>query len=408
MNPSNDNADLGAFDVAIVGGGLAGQLCSLALKARAPSLSVALVEREVQLGGNHTWCCHRTDLALPGQDVTSMLAWFLPLVDVRWPHHRVRFPGFDRVLDGEYLCLRSATLGKTAHASLVRPGCAIFCGQAVASLDRHHVRLTSGKRISAHLVLDARGGVGMADPGCAGFQKFVGWEIELSRPSPALDSMPTLMDGAVQQTDGFRFVYTLPFSRTRVLVEDTYFSRGSDLDVNRIRQRLHAYITTRGMGDFQRVREESGVLPMPWEPTRRDSEDVATVGYRGGFFHPATGYSLGRAVVVAHRIAGLANSAPASAWSTSTRDLLQTMRSAWSTDDDFARWLNWLAFRVVPPSWLRSAVYSPVYRLPPTTLERFYAGQTELSDRIALSLAPAHIPFFRPNAKHLPLLGENP
>ena len=38
------------------------------------------------------------------------------------------------------------------------------------------------------------------------------------------------MDATVPQRDGFRFVYTLPFAPDRVLIEDTYYSDGLDLD----------------------------------------------------------------------------------------------------------------------------------------------------------------------------------
>ena len=409
-----------SYDVVIVGGGLAGQLCALALHGLAPQSSVALVERAPRLGDNHTWCCHLTDLAGSGDAGKQALlhAWFLPLADVRWPRHRVLFPTFERVLDGEYLCLRSSSLAQRTEAALARPGCSLVAGQDVVAADRHSVTLASGQHLTGRVVLDARGGELVDYQDRAGFQKFLGWEIELEKSAPAslaLRTVPTLMDASVAQVDGFRFVYTLPFSPTRLLVEDTYFSRHAALDRGVVRQRLHAYLAAQGMVDFTIVREESGVLPMPWSTPRRRhgrlAEDALAIGYRGGFFHPGTGYSLGRAAAVAHRVAELSRVAGGADLGQSMRNGLERLRAMWAKDDDFGRFLNRLAFGLVPPTWLREHVFSPVNRLPQLTLERFYAGRTSVRDRLAIATAPTRLPFvpvFRPTEERFPLLGENP
>jgi lycopene beta-cyclase len=419
MNVSQAPHD--GFDVVIVGGGLAGQLCALALHGLAPRSSVALVERAPRLGGNHTWCCHLTDLAGGGDAGEQALlhGWFLPLADVRWPGHRVVFPTFERVLDGEYLCLRSSSLAHKTEAALARPGCSLVTGQDVVAVDRHSVTLADGQRLTGRVVLDARGGELADYQDRAGFQKFLGWEIELGDSAPASlapRAVPTLMDASVAQVDGFRFVYTLPFSSTRLLVEDTYFSRHSALDQGAVRQRLQAYLAAKGIFDFTIVREESGVLPMPWakprRPHGRSAEDALAIGYRGGFFHPGTGYSLGRAAVVACRVAELARAAGGGDLGQSVRNGLERLRARWAKDDDFGLFLNRLAFGLVPPTWLREHVFSPVNRLPQATLERFYAGCTSVRDRLAIGTAPTRLPFLAsfagPTPKRFPLLGENP
>ena len=104
------------FDVIIAGGGLAGQLLAHAIHRAAPTLTVAMVERAPRLGGNQTWCCHASDLEGAPAEHEDARAWLLPLLDARWSRHRVRFPGYDRMLDGEYLCIRSASLAKATSA----------------------------------------------------------------------------------------------------------------------------------------------------------------------------------------------------------------------------------------------------------------------------------------------------
>lgn len=390
-----------SYDVVIVGGGLAGQLCLHALAARAPSLKVALVERATSLGGNHTWCCHASDVGEEG----APWSWLRSLVDARWPGYSVSFPGYERSVEGDYLCLRSSSLGLASERVLRRQGWTLVGGETVERIADNEVRLSSGTTLIANLVLDARGGdLGTFD-GCAGYQKFVGWEVEVEE-TVGMPTLPVLMDATVDQMDGYRFVYVLPFSRTRFLVEDTYFSRSKDLDLAAVRLRLGDYLRGRGIGTHALVREEAGVLPMPWSKAR--PTDPLAIGYRGGFFHPGTGYSLSRAVLVAEAIAGAAATAPATGLAQAVKRALGDLRSSFVTDDRFARFLNRLAFRLVPPAGLRDRVFARVYELPAPTLARFYAGRTSLRDRLAFATAPSGLRLFRQPTVQRSLLGETP
>ena len=63
---------------------------------------------------------------------------------------------------------------------------------------------------------------------------------------------------------------------------------------------MHEYAQAQGLGRCSVVREEEGVLPLPWSsalPAPNDPPLVA--GYAGGLFHPITGYSLPVAVRLA-------------------------------------------------------------------------------------------------------------
>lgn len=403
---STPPARASAYDVLIVGGGLAGQLCVLALAKRAPGLRVALVERDTAIGGNHTWCCHGTDLAHPAVDAGSLDGWFSPLVDRRWGGHHVRFPGYQRTLDGNYLCLRSTSLAVATERTLARTGGALLAGRDVAAVDTRSVELATGEQLTGRLVLDARGATAADFQGRCGYQKFIGWELELARPLATVGELPILMDATVAQLDGYRFVYTLPFSPTRALIEDTYFSRSPEFDGEAARTRLHAHLHASGITSFTRVREELGVLPMPWAAPEVTPSALA-IGYRGGFFHPGTGYSLPRAAVVAERIAAVVSEGDDDLPTAVARSLGE-LRASWEPSDRFARLLNQLAFRLVPEAWLRDAVFARVYRLAEPLLARFYAGRTTRRDRLALAAAPLRLPLSAARTSHAPLLGELP
>jgi lycopene beta-cyclase len=394
-------------EVAILGGGLSGGLLALALAEYAPHLRVLLVEQDKRLAGNHTWCCHGSDLESAWG--TSLGAWFRSLVKHRWSQVQVQFPSFHRRIDGEYLCIPSDALESKVAQAMARPGAQILLGERVQSASSSEVVLESGRRLQACLVLDARGG--WARKGGAGFQKFLGWEIETDEPALGLGRVPTLMDATVDQVDGYRFVYVLPLSSTRFLVEDTYFSRGPVLAREILADRLRSYLGARGVDRYEIVREESGVLPMPWK-VGDDQEGgysaPVAVGYRAGLFHPATGYSLGLAAQTAERIARAAADSPPESLHKVASSIVVDLRAELDANLRFARALNFLAFRAVPGAWLRRLVFAAVYRLPPDLLARFYAARTTPRDRLALLGAVARLPWPRLALTSTHLNGETP
>jgi lycopene beta-cyclase len=396
-------------DVAILGGGLSGGLCVLALAEHAPHLRVALVEQGQRIAGNHTWCCHGSDLAMTaGQAVGE---WFRPVVQHRWAQYQVAFPDFTRTMGGAYLCVPAESLQREVTRAMARPGTHLMLAERVQSATSRDVRLESGSRLRAKLVIDARGSR-PATSAC-GYQKFLGWEIETDEAAPELGRVPTLMDARVQQLDGYRFVYVLPMSSTRFLVEDTYFSRAAVLDRETVSGRLRKYLAGRGVQAYAIVREEGGVLPMPWSARgvgdATDSAPVA-IGYRAELFHPATGYSLGLAAQTADRIARSIGAPQSESLPALASQAVANLQSELATNLRFARALNFLAFRTIPGSWLRSLVFSAVYRLPPDVLQRFYAAQANTRDRLALlgAVARVRVPRPRLDLTSTHLNGETP
>ena len=107
------------------------------------------------------------------------------------------------------------------------------------------------------------------------------------------------MDATVEQRDGYRFVYSLPFGPRELMIEDTFYSDGPDLDQAALGAGLDRMAEAHGPAEC--IGEEAGVLPILlggelealWPV---GSTPVARLGMRGGFFHPTTGYSLPDAV----------------------------------------------------------------------------------------------------------------
>ena len=359
-----------SFDYVLVGGGLQSTLMALALRARRPGSTIAVVEKAEALGGNHTWSFH-------GGDVPARaMSWLDPLVAHRWPAHDVVFPGLRRTIVQAYASIPSARVDGIVRAALATSaGSAIFTGSAVATVLPRSVTLADGRLLEARLVVDARGPETRGFEEGAGYQKFLG--LELAVGGPLGIGRPCLMDATVLQTDGFRFVYTLPLAADRVLVEDTYYSDSPEMHEETLRARVMDYARARGWRGARVVREETGVLPLPWRgPLPRPRHPPLRAGYGGGWFHPVTGYSLPIAVRLAEHVAD------------------HEVEQVFGPDLDrlakehrrqarFAHLLNRLMFGAYPPD-ARWHVLERFYRLPEATIERFYALRLRAVDLVRI------------------------
>lgn len=350
--------DSGRFELILVGGGLQSGLIALGSLRADPLRRIAMVEAGPRPGGNHTWCLHSHDVPAAAR------AWVDPLVTYRWPRYDVCFPGRARTLDAPYAAITSerfATVVLDAFAGAAASR--IYLGRPATRIAAHEVALDDGTTLRGDLVVDARGPRADAYPGACGFQKFLGLELRLARPHALRH--PILMDATVPQRDGFRFFYTLPFGPERLLIEETYFSRSAALDPAAARASILDYAARFG-SVASVVREESGVLPMPWSSaTVAPTRSPLVAGYRGGWFHPGTGYSAPIALRLASH---LATRTPREAFDAPLTRLYRRHRS----QARYAQLLNRLLFHCFAPETMWN-VFARFYTLPDESIHRFYA-----------------------------------
>jgi len=368
-------------DVAIVGGGLAGGLIALALRAKRPDLDVRLIEASDRIGGDHIWSFFASDIA-------DRDRWLVaPLVGYGWPGYDVAFPGHRRTLHTSYHSIPSDRFDRVVRSALA-PG-QLIVGEKALAVGCRAVVFSNGDRVEAKGVMDARGpgDLSMLD---LGWQKFVGRELILREPHDR--RLPMVMDATVEQLDGYRFVYALPFSATRIFVEDTYYSGTATIDRAALSARIDDHARAAGWVVEGIDREEQGALPVAiggdfdayWAS---GGAKVAKAGLRAGLFHPTTGYSLPDAVRLAAAI-GRASDLSSSA----LHDLSYGMaHRAWH-DRAFYRLLDAMLFRAAEPEE-RYRILERFYRLSPALIARFYAGKSTLMDkgRILMGRPPVSV-----------------
>ena len=354
-------------DIAIVGGGLAGGLAALALAAKRPALDVRLIEPDA-IGGNHIWSFFDSDIARRDRWLVA------PLVRYHWDSYDVAFPDRERRVRMGYKSITGEALAEAVAVALP-------AGRIIADKAKHvapdHVLLARGGRLSAKHVIDARG-TGKTSMLDCGWQKFVGQALTVEG-GHGIDR-PLVMDATVEQLDGYRFVYLLPFDAETVFVEDTYYSDTPDLDFAAVRDRIATYAARRQWNVIAVTREETGVLPVVvagdfdrlWPAIDR----TARIGVRAGVFHAMTGYSLPDAVRTAAALPALIDRG----------DLGVRLRSraagSWRRQR-FYRMLGAMLFRAADPGE-RYRIFQRFYGLAPGLIARFYAGRSKTADKLRI------------------------
>ncbi len=369
------------YDYVLVGGGLQAGLLVLAIDHYQPAAKVLLLERNNRLFGNHTWSFHLGD-------VSSEWSWLKTLPMHQWPAYNVHFPGFDRRVDLPY-CSASSRQFESAIENVVkqRGNVEIRKSVSVSELGSSRVLTTGGEEFRGERVIDCRGQAPSGIAG-AGFQKFYGLEIELDEDWP--DRLPVLMEANVDQSDGFRFLYVLPFTSRRVLIEDTRFSDSNSLLKADSLKQIKAFLKRKSVSNWRILRNEEGCLPMPFTSAfKPTASDQLAGGFAGGWFHAATGFSF----PLATRFADVVASATPHDAHQRVLQLAKENRF----QSSFSRFLNRLLFRLVSPN-RRFEVFRRFYNaLPNETIERFYAHTFTKTDaaRILFGSPPRGLTPFR-------------
>jgi lycopene beta-cyclase len=368
------------IDLLIIGGGLAGGLIALAMRARHPEQRTVLVEGAERAGGNHVWSCF-------AGDVVPQDRWIIePLISQSWAGHQVRFESHRRDLSGSYASLTGERLDAALRASL--PPGDLLTGTRVSALSSGSATLADGQVLDARAVIDARGPGDMSALRL-GWQKFLGITLALDRAHHLAG--PIIMDATVDQTEGYRFVYTLPFTADSLFIEDTYYSDTPDLDEPELTRRIMAYAAAQGWQGKPTNHRETGVLPVCkggdfeayWAAS---APGVGKAGLRGGFFHAMTGYSLPDSVRIANLVTAMDHPRGAELHDA----LLDAARRHWR-GQAFYRMLATMLFDAAAPAD-RHHILDRFYTLDSKLIGRFYAGRTTLYDKARILIGKPPVP----------------
>ena len=281
-----------AFDLVVLGGGCAGLSLSMALARhgeRCPRMLV--IEPRTEYKNDRTWC-YWHDRSAPAP---------FPALH-QWQTMRVAHAGQTVSLDcalTPYQMLAAQDFYATAQASIdrqpnitLRQGVSVV-GEPSRSDGVWKVRTSAGD-VTALSVVDTRPPQLPRRDGAAMWQSFYGKEIECSAAVFEPTSMD-LMNFLPPDSRHIPFVYVLPLTPTRALVEVTVFS-ATLLGPRELSTRLDAAISECvGEVSFTTLRSEHGILPMGLnEAPRSTHSSCVRVGVMAGGARPSTGYAFQR------------------------------------------------------------------------------------------------------------------
>jgi lycopene beta-cyclase len=252
------------YDIIIAGAGAAGLSLAVRLAGSLwPDASILIVDKDPKDGDDRTWgywtdrptpfdaLAHRSwdQLRIYGQDFAGgHFSRRVPLQNYRY--HVIRGIDFYRFARQEL----SKHSNVRFHQGRVTR---ILDGEGGASV------VVGDQTYSANWVFDSLFQPDSLAEDAGHFHHlkllFKGWEIET--PKPAFDPQAlTLLDFRTPQRGDARFLYVLPYTPNRALVEYTLFTSAGP-DRGEYEAALQAYVkTTLGIEDFEIRKEESGGL----------------------------------------------------------------------------------------------------------------------------------------------------
>lgn len=299
MSNSHENIK-NKYHYIIAGGGMAG--LSLAFYLNQSVLrdkKILIIDREVKNINDHTWCFWET-----GDSA------FEEIVYKKWKgvwfHGTENFSQFLDLQDYTYKMIRGIDFYQYIIPILKQNPNIDFLQANIEKIEADDnatsVKTDKGNFIADEMVFDSSFRSEYNNPKQHNMlQHFKGWVIETTKPVFKVDE-PTLFDFRVEQKNELRFVYVLPYSETKALIEFTIFSD------NLITQEeyefyLKKYIEeTIKVGDYQikadeyQISEtEFGVIPMSDEKHEiSPMNKVIRIGTSGGYVKASTGYTFQR------------------------------------------------------------------------------------------------------------------
>ena len=380
-------------DMIIVGAGLSGLLTAWRSLELNPDLRIAIIDVSSEIAGDHTWSFNQSDVPEGLRD------WISPFIAYQWPRYEVIFPKRERSLEIPYCTGNSDTLRACLKPFMDAGRLSVKLQTRVTELTKDSVVLTDGEKMTATLVLDARG-FAPNDNVFLGYQKFVGHVIKT--PTPHGVKQPIIMDATVEQIDGYRFVYCLPYTETELLVEDTYYADGAELKSQEVDARIKDYIRGHlGIGDYEIQHRESGVLPITLAVDAQGrylSREVSAnqpikIGIRGGYYQAVTGYSFPEAIKSAALISDLIKGAGAD-FSKAVRDEMFLHERDHYAEENFLRLLNRMLFRAASPQ-KRYRVLQRFYGLNEGLIARFYRNRLTKTDKLRILMGKPPVPIHK-------------
>jgi lycopene beta-cyclase len=276
------------FDYIITGGGAAGRSLAFALSGseKLSGKSVLLIEKDTKDKNDRTWCFWEKEAGR-----------FERIIHKNWPFAWVHHKGISKKLKlqpYQYKMIRGIDFYQHTDEILSQNKNIIQLSAEVQHIHNSGLVDTSLGQFKSDWVFNSILEIPQKLKGHYFlWQHFIGWIIETEKDEFDTEAI-TFMDFRVPQPEGACFMYILPFSSNKALLEFTVFSDRLWED-EEYEKEIEAYIQTHIGSKYIICEKEKGKIPMSDFPfPRKKNEKVIPIGSAGGASKGSTGFTFSR------------------------------------------------------------------------------------------------------------------
>lgn len=302
-----------SFDIGIIGGGVSGLHLALALlnDSHFDKYSIAIFEKSPKTVNDKTWSFWEDGKGKWDHLITK--EWKRGKIFAQQEEVELNLQPFT------YKMLPSINFYTYAYQQIENAEHMHLLYEAVLDLKENTTSveiLTATENYSAQLVFNSQIPSIKDIRKKADFtllQHFKGWFIETNKPVFNPEEF-VMMDYRYKEKDQTSFMYVLPISSTKALVEYTYFTPHLVND-ERYEHFLKKYIKEKlAIEEYQITDTEQGIIPMStYNFNANSTQKIIQIGTAGGWVKASSGYSFKNAEKKAAKlVANLKNNQPLS------------------------------------------------------------------------------------------------
>lgn len=278
------------FDYIIIGAGASGLQLALALLRDDfyKNKTIGIIEKKSKFKNDKTWCYWETGKGL--YDEITHASWKSGCVKAK--NNTVNFD----LKDYTYKMLRSADFYKYAKTQIDKSPQIEWIEDDIIKAQSHDniVEITGNKnRYTAQHTFDSRLPTNYKPQNSINIlQHFKGWFIETDKDVFDPERF-CMMDYSLKDKNTTSFIYILPFSKNKALVEFTYFSPEKVSDKT-YEDFIKTHLSEKlNLSTYNIYEKEQGVIPMTSYPFYKNhQEHITKIGTSGGWVKSSTGYSF--------------------------------------------------------------------------------------------------------------------
>ncbi len=280
-----------SFDYIICGGGASGLLLTQALVNDSFFIDkkILLIEKEHKTTNDRTWCFWE-------KEKTN---WDL-ITHKKWSTAKFNSSKLSKSLDlfpFQYKMLRGIDFYNTLYKELADKLNLIITQDKVLSINdkKTEVQVIGNntnylaKKVFSSIPVDTNYLVQKKYPVLQ--QHFIGWIVQTEFPIFDPTSFH-FMDFNLPQKGNTRFMYILPFSKNKALVEYTLFSADL-LKKEEYETAITEYLNVKNAGELTILEKEQGNIPMTCYPFwKNNTQNIMYIGTAGGWTKASTGFTF--------------------------------------------------------------------------------------------------------------------